>query len=365
MGRYRHRPLHLFGGVGLLMGAIGFVFLLYLTVLWFWGHGIGQRPLLTLGVLLVVVGIQLVSLGLLSELDHLAARGTHGRAPANRAAGRGGPPLKRRQRGVPPVNILALTSAYPKFDGDSTAPFIASITEHVAALGHTVHVVLPEHAEWARPPVEGNIHFHPYRYSPSRSWTPWGYAQSLEGGVKLKRRLYALAPTVYLSARHACRRLTAAEHFDVVHAHWVVPNGVIAAGVSDRRGIPLVVTLHGSDISVAEQKPWLGRARAARVRRAPASITAPSDDLLERAARLGATGDLRAACRTARTRSVFRPDPEDARRVRGKHGFAEDDVLVLGVGRFVALEGIRRPHHERGASARAGADAEARPRRRR
>ena len=68
MGRYRYRPLHLFGGVGVLMGAVGFIVLLYLTTLWFWGHGIGHRPLLTLGVLLVVVGIQLVSLGLLSEL---------------------------------------------------------------------------------------------------------------------------------------------------------------------------------------------------------------------------------------------------------------------------------------------------------
>ena len=68
MGRYRHRPLHLFGGLGLLMGLVGFVILVYLTVVWFEGHGIGHRPLLTLGVLLVVVGIQFVSLGLLSEL---------------------------------------------------------------------------------------------------------------------------------------------------------------------------------------------------------------------------------------------------------------------------------------------------------
>ena len=68
MGRYRYRPLHLFGGIGLLMGAVGFIVLLYLTVLWFWGEGIGTRPLLTLGVLLMVVGIQFVSLGLISEL---------------------------------------------------------------------------------------------------------------------------------------------------------------------------------------------------------------------------------------------------------------------------------------------------------
>lgn len=68
MGRYRYRPLHLFGGMGLLLGAIGFLVLLYLTTLKLWGEAIGHRPLLTLGVLLVVVGIQLVSLGLLSEL---------------------------------------------------------------------------------------------------------------------------------------------------------------------------------------------------------------------------------------------------------------------------------------------------------
>jgi dolichol-phosphate mannosyltransferase len=68
MGRYRHRPLHLFGGLGLLLGAVGTIVLAYLTVLKISGEAIGHRPLLTLGVLLVVVGVQLVSLGLVSEL---------------------------------------------------------------------------------------------------------------------------------------------------------------------------------------------------------------------------------------------------------------------------------------------------------
>ena len=68
MGRYRHRPLHLFGGVGLLLGAAGTLVLVYLTVLKLAGEAIGHRPLLTLGVLLVVVGVQLLSLGLVSEL---------------------------------------------------------------------------------------------------------------------------------------------------------------------------------------------------------------------------------------------------------------------------------------------------------
>jgi dolichol-phosphate mannosyltransferase len=68
MSRYRHRPLHLFGGLGLLLGAIGTGILVYLTVVKLTGEPIGRRPLLLLGVLLVVVGIQFLSLGLLSEL---------------------------------------------------------------------------------------------------------------------------------------------------------------------------------------------------------------------------------------------------------------------------------------------------------
>ena len=68
MGRYRHRPLHLFGGLGLVLGFLGTVILVYLTVLKATGAAIGQRPLLTLGVLLVVVGLQFFSLGLIGEM---------------------------------------------------------------------------------------------------------------------------------------------------------------------------------------------------------------------------------------------------------------------------------------------------------
>jgi glycosyltransferase involved in cell wall biosynthesis len=68
VGRYRHRPLHLFGGIGLILGLAGTAILTYLTVLKAAGEAIGHRPLLILGVLLVVVGLQLFSLGLLGEM---------------------------------------------------------------------------------------------------------------------------------------------------------------------------------------------------------------------------------------------------------------------------------------------------------
>ena len=67
--RYGRRPAHLFGGIGLVLGLAGFLILLYLTGIWaFTDQSIGNRPLLLMGVLFVLVAVQLTSLGVLGEL---------------------------------------------------------------------------------------------------------------------------------------------------------------------------------------------------------------------------------------------------------------------------------------------------------
>ncbi|HIE53395.1 MAG TPA: glycosyltransferase [Armatimonadetes bacterium] len=67
--RYATRPLHFFGGTGLLVFLAGLGINLYLTVLWFLHYRpIGTRPLLMLGVLLMILGVQLISIGLIGEM---------------------------------------------------------------------------------------------------------------------------------------------------------------------------------------------------------------------------------------------------------------------------------------------------------
>ena len=68
LGRYQNRPLHLFGGLGVLFSLVGIGIGIYLTILKIGGQAIGERPLLFLGVLLIVVGVQLFSLGLLAQI---------------------------------------------------------------------------------------------------------------------------------------------------------------------------------------------------------------------------------------------------------------------------------------------------------
>ena len=74
--RYLRRPLQLFGTLGAISLLIGLVLGLYLTYLRFFGPGIGWRPALFLDLLAIVVGVQLISMGLLAEmLRNFAYRG--------------------------------------------------------------------------------------------------------------------------------------------------------------------------------------------------------------------------------------------------------------------------------------------------
>ena len=74
LGRYQFRPLHLFGGAGAALTFVGALICLYLTVVKISGEAIGERPLLFLGVLLIVVGVQLLTLGLLAQMQVLTRR---------------------------------------------------------------------------------------------------------------------------------------------------------------------------------------------------------------------------------------------------------------------------------------------------
>jgi glycosyltransferase involved in cell wall biosynthesis len=66
--RYDRKPAHFFGIFGGLLSMLGLGICGYLSVLWFLGEAIGHRPLLTLGVLLIGVGLQVLLTGLLAEL---------------------------------------------------------------------------------------------------------------------------------------------------------------------------------------------------------------------------------------------------------------------------------------------------------
>lgn len=68
LGKYYDRPMHLFGRAGLFCGMAGVIICIYLFVLKIMGNSIGGRPLLVLGVLLIVLGVQMFSTGFIGDM---------------------------------------------------------------------------------------------------------------------------------------------------------------------------------------------------------------------------------------------------------------------------------------------------------
>ena len=64
------------------------------------------------------------------------------------------------------MKICMLTSSYPKFAGETTAPFIEEIAAGLARRGHEIHVVAPYHRDLRRGPIERGVHLHFFQYAP-------------------------------------------------------------------------------------------------------------------------------------------------------------------------------------------------------
>jgi glycosyltransferase involved in cell wall biosynthesis len=233
--------------------------------------------------------------------------------------------------------VVMVTSSYPRFPGDSVGTFMEPIAKSVAARGHDVHVVAPWHPLVTRGAHEDGVSFHFYKYAPTPGLNVFGYAAALRADVSLRGAAYVAAPLAlgagWLTARSVARRHQAT----VMHGHWVVPGGAVAAAASQR--LPLVVSLHGSDVYVAERLGPARRVARAVFRRAGA-VTACSPDLARRAIALGADSERMEVVPYGVDAVRFRPDPLQRAKRRAAQGISTHVPVVFAAGRLVRKKGF-------------------------
>jgi len=194
-------------------------------------------------------------------------------------------PEKSRSRPEPirRKRVLVLASTFPRWDGDTEPPFVFNLSRDLA---HYFDVtVLAPHAEGARSreSLDG-LEVERFRY-----FWPARLQQLAYGGMlpnlRRNRWLWFQVPLFLAAEFAAAYRLARRQQFDVIHAHWLVPQGIVAAALNRATGTPVVLTAHGGDVhglrgKIADRlKHWaLGRSTG---------ITAVSANLKEAIAALG------------------------------------------------------------------------------
>ena len=233
--------------------------------------------------------------------------------------------------------IVMVSTSYPRFTGDTVGTFLEPIAQGIAARGHAVHVVLPWHPQVDRAPVERGVHLHYFRYAPA-SLSVFGYAQSLRADVHLKATAYLTAPLASIAAILKTRQVARRYGATILHGHWVVPGGAIAA-LAAATDLPLAISLHGSDVYVAERYSLLGHVARWAFSRA-GWVTACSEDLRQRAIGLGASKDHIEVLPYGVDAKRFSPDPATGAQARAQFGVPSDAPLILTAGRLVRKKGF-------------------------
>lgn len=160
------------------------------------------------------------------------------------------------------MRILVAAHNYPRFEGDPAGAYVRRLGLGLQGRGHSVSIVAPHVPGTAERVSEAGLQVHRFRYAPE-SFERIGYrGEARVGRILLAPAALAL-PSYLLSFRRALRRQIATFRPDIIHAHWWLPAGWLAA----QSRIPLVVTSHGSDVRLLERSGlfvWMAKGVARR-----------------------------------------------------------------------------------------------------
>ncbi len=231
---------------------------------------------------------------------------------------------------------VLVTTSYPRFPGDGIGSFMEPIAKGLAARGHEIHVVAPWHPRITRAKVEDGVHFHFFHYAPTEALHVFGYATSLRRDTALKASAWLMTPAALASGMFKARRVAMKKRATILHGHWIVPGGVLAAAAGRQ---PLVVSAHGSDVFVAEHNA-AAKLAAKRVFRRAAWATACSDDLRTRSIALGASLDRIETVPYGVDTDRFAPSATVRAEVRRELKLPDHAPIVVTAGRLVHKKGF-------------------------
>ena len=148
------------------------------------------------------------------------------------------------------MRVLFLTHSYPRTSGDAAGAFLLHLAGALKAQDVEVTVIAPAGDDLPADEVLDGIPVHRFRYAPRR-FQRLAYtgqmAEEVKRSLSAKFALLGFLGSSFASGARIRREFNPS----LVHAHWWFPGGLVGSWVSSLAGIPLVTTMHGTDVRLA------------------------------------------------------------------------------------------------------------------
>lgn len=225
--------------------------------------------------------------------------------------------------------VLVLTSTFPRWDGDNEPPFVFELSRRLASQFEVL--VLCPHASGARTTEQlSGIEIHRFKYFFSK-WQTLAYEGGILANLKRYPLNYLLVPFFILAQLISLVRLLRKSRIDVIHAHWLLPQGLVAivAQILVGQKPAIICTSHGADLFGLNGRflTWVKRQIIRRVDR----LTVVSHAMCNYASVLANRDDIEVIPMGVDLTHRFTPSPEIVR----------NSTEVLFVGRLVEKKGVR------------------------
>ncbi|HEX2188502.1 MAG TPA: glycosyltransferase [Longimicrobiaceae bacterium] len=182
------------------------------------------------------------------------------------------------------MKVLYLVTAYPRGPADVITPWLVETIRRLGERGIGVEVLAPSYRGLGGQSVEG-VRVHRFRYAP-RGWETLTHDQTAPDRIRERPQFLGLVPGYVAAGSLAAARLARSGRFDVLHAFWPLPHGLLGLAAKRTSGVPLVSTFFGVELTWMEsQLPFLGPVLR-RIVRGSDAVTTISSYTAERLRRL-------------------------------------------------------------------------------
>ena len=147
------------------------------------------------------------------------------------------------------VKIGILASSYPRFKNDNAGIFVYNLVKNIVLDKHINQYIIAPHSKKSKfYEQQYNCKIFRFPYFFPLSLQKLCYGSGIIKNIKANKFLLLLAPWFLFSEFFFSLFLCKKKAFDLIHAHWIIPQGVIAYLLKKILKIPYIVSIHGSDI---------------------------------------------------------------------------------------------------------------------